>query len=102
MGAVPSPDGLGNGRTLTSGNENSNHGCGACRGSFCLCILYDVVAGSMKVGDLVKMRQAHSPNVGIIISIKNSSTGEWAKIKWSETFQSIENWRDLEVVNEAG
>ncbi len=56
----------------------------------------------MKVGDLVKMRQAHSPNVGIIVSIKNSSTGERAKIKWSETFQSIENWRDLEVVNVAG
>ena len=57
----------------------------------------------MKVGDLVKMRRGQEGTpVGIIISIKDSSTGEWAKIKWSETFQSIENWRDLEIVNEAG
>ena len=52
----------------------------------------------MKVGDLVKMRRGQEGTpVGIVISIKDSSTGEWAKI-----FQSIENWRDLEIVNEAG
>ena len=101
MGADSSCDDLGNGRTLISGNENSNYGHRACRGNFCFCALDYFMGDNVKIGDLVKLKRGYSP-VGIIISMQDSSTGEWAKIKWSDRLQTEENWRDLEVVNEAG
>jgi hypothetical protein len=56
VGAEPPRDGLGNGRALISGNENSNYGCRACGCNFCIGIHYYIVGNSVKEVDLHGVR----------------------------------------------
>jgi hypothetical protein len=69
VGTGSPPDDLGNGRTLTGGNENSNYSYRACGGNLCFCILYDAVGGSVKVGDLVIRRVLNVPDWKLKVAV---------------------------------
>jgi hypothetical protein len=64
----------------------------------------------VKIGDLVKMKQDHSPP-GIIIGFasfvederRSEETGEkwdWVRVLWSDEGMGLEKTRNLEIISE--